>query len=76
MARYKKNRQGLRELLRGEVAQQLVDDQLQRAEAALGDGFVGSAMQGKSRYRGIVYADSWGAKHREKRGNLMVRWLG
>ncbi|CQD04169.1 hypothetical protein [Corynebacterium striatum] len=43
---------------------------------AAGDGFVLSTQQGKSRFRGIVYADTWSAKRREARENVLVRVLG
>ncbi|WP_306592887.1 hypothetical protein [Corynebacterium striatum] len=41
-----------------------------------GDGFVLSTRQGKSRFRGIVYADTWSAKRREARENVLLRVLG
>lgn len=74
--KYLPNRAGLEELLRGPVAQQLVDDHGQGVADECGDGFVFSAQQGKSRYRGIAYAGTWSAKWRDHRGNVMVRVLG
>lgn len=76
MTKYRPNRAGLEELLRGPVAQQLVRQHGERISGAAGDGFVASYQQGKSRYRAIIYADTWSAKHREARGNILVRVLG
>lgn len=75
-AKYVPNRSGLSELLRGPVAQTLVDEHTQAVAGAAGDGFVASTRQGKSRYRGIVYAGTWSAKHRDHRQNVLVRVLG
>lgn len=74
--KYRPNRAGLQELLRGSVAKRLVIDHGEEIAARCGDGFVLSTQQGKSRYRGIVYADTWSAKHRDHRENVMVRVLG
>lgn len=74
--RYKANRAGLRELLQGEVAQTLVTRHTDRLAEAAGDGFVGSTKQGKTRFRGIVFADTWSAKRREAKQNILLRVLG
>ena len=74
--RYETNFQGMEELARGSVAQGLVRQHGERFAAAAGDGFVASYMQGKSRFGGIVYADTWSAKHRDRRDNVLVRVLG
>lgn len=74
--KYKPNREGLRELLRSPGAQSLVHQHGDRVRAAAGDGYVASYMQGKSRYRGIVYAETMKAKRREARENVLVRVLG
>lgn len=76
LMKYRPNPAGLRELLRGSVAKRLVIDYGDKFAAQCGDGFVHSARQGKTRYRGIVYADTWSAKHRDHRENVMVRTLG
>ena len=73
---YRSNRKGMGELARGAVAQSLVRQHGERLAAAAGDGFVASYMQGKSRFGGIVYADTWSAKHRDRRNNILVRVLG
>ena len=74
--KYKPNRAGLRELLRSPDTQALVHQHGDRVRAAAGDGYVASYMQGKSRYRGIVYAETMKAKRREARENVLVRVLG
>ena len=74
--RYESNHAGMEELARGSVAQGLVKQHGERLAAAAGDGFVASYMQGKSRFGGIVYADTWSAKHRDRRNNVLVRVLG
>ena len=73
---YRSNHKGIEELARGAVAQSLVRQHGERLAAAAGDGFVASYMQGKSRFGGIVYADTWSAKHRDRRDNVLVRVLG
>ena len=74
--RYESNHAGMEELARGSVAQSLVRQHGERLAAAAGDGFVASYMQGKSRFGGIIYADTWSAKHRDRRNNVLVRVLG
>ena len=74
--RYESNHAGMEELARGSVAQGLVRQHGERLAASAGDGFVASYMQGKSRFGGIVYADTWSAKHRDRRNNILVRVLG
>lgn len=76
LMKYRPNRAGLQELLRGSVAKRLVIEHGEKFAAQCGDGFVLSTQQGKTRYRGIVYADTWSAKHRDHRQNVMVRVLG
>ena len=74
--RYEPNSAGLEEVLRGAGTQSLVQSHGNALASAAGDGFVASFQQGRSRYRGIVYADTWSAKHREARGNILARVLG
>lgn len=74
--RYVPNRAGLDGLLRDGKTQDLVRQHAEAVRNRAGDGFVTSYMQGKSRYRAIIYADTWSAKHREARENVMVRSLG
>lgn len=76
MARYKPNREGLREILASQEVAALVSDHADRIAAECGDGFVASQRMGKTRQRAIVYADTWSAKHRDARENVMVRVLG
>lgn len=74
--RYKPNREGLRQVLASAEAASLVSTHAERIAAACGDGFVASQRMGKSRQRAIVYADTWSAKHRDHKNNVMVRVLG
>lgn len=74
--RYVSNRAGLREVLASPQAAALVSDHAERIAAQCGDGFVVSQQMGKVRQRAIVYADTWSAKHRDARENVMVRVLG
>ena len=74
--RYESNLGEMEALVRGAPVQNLVREHGDRLAAAAGDGFVASYMQGKSRFGGIVYADTWSAKHRDRRENVLVRVLG
>lgn len=74
--RYKPNREGLRQVLASAEAAALVADKAEAIAAQCGDGFVASQRMGKARQRAIVYADTWSAKHRDHRNNVMVRALG
>lgn len=74
--KYVPNRAGLEGLLRDGKTQDLVRQYTEAARNRAGDGFVTSYMQGKTRFRGIMYADTWSAKHRDHRENVLVRVLG
>lgn len=74
--KYVPNRAGLEGLLRDGKTQDLVRSHGEALVSAAGDGFVSSYMQGKTRFRGIIYADTWSAKHRDHRENVLVRVLG
>lgn len=76
MVRYVPNRAGLEEVARGPIAQDLVERYGTHMAAAAGDGFVASYQQGRSRYRGIIYPDTWSAIGRNRRDNTLVRVLG
>lgn len=74
--RYKPNRGGLREVLQGPGAQQLVQRYGSQVLSRLPDGYVASYRPGKARFRGILYANTMKAKRREARENNLVRALG
>lgn len=74
--KYKSNREGLRQVLASAEAASLVSTHAERVASTCGDGFVSSTRMGKTRQRAIVYADTWSAKHRDHRENVMVRALG
>ena len=74
--RYKPNHSGLEELLRGPIAQSEVNSFSNQIARRAGKGYTWNALQGKSRYRSIVFADTIGAKRREARQNNLLRALG
>lgn len=76
MIKYVPNRAGLQDLLRGEVAQELVQKHTNHQQSLAGDGFEASYQQGASRYRGIVYPATWSAIGRNRRDNILIRNLG
>lgn len=76
LMKYVPNRRGLREVLASPEAASLVGQHADRLAAAAGDGFVASKRMGRTRQRAIVYADTWSAKHRQRRGNILTRVLG
>ena len=67
MAKYVPNKSALKALLK---------DPAEQIAAAAGDGFVSSYKMGKTRHRCIIYADTWSAKRREARDNILTRALG
>lgn len=73
--KYRPNSSGLEQLVRGHVAQKLVNDKAEEMAQRAGDGFVASGQQRRARYGAIVYADSWSAKRREARENRLVKVL-
>ncbi|MDK8794238.1 hypothetical protein QP968_00730 [Corynebacterium sp. MSK041] len=75
-ARFQPNYGGYRELLSSGPMASLVAKHAEAVAAACGDGFVASQRMGRTRQRAIVYADTWSAKHRDHRDNVMVRVLG
>lgn len=74
--RYVANDKGLREVLASAPVASLVSDHAERIAAECGDGFVASQRMGAVRQRAIVYADTWSAKGRDRKHNVMVRVLG
>lgn len=74
--RYVSNSAGLEELARGSVAQGLVRTHTEAKRNAAGDGFVTSYQQGASRFRAIVYPDTFSARGRNARDNILVRVIG
>lgn len=76
MAKYVPNKSALKALLKDPMTQGIVVDHAERVAAAAGDGFVSSYKMGKTRHRCIIYADTWSAKRREARDNILTRALG
>ncbi|MHB2251712.1 hypothetical protein [Corynebacterium aurimucosum] len=74
--KYRPNHEGLRELLRGTAAKTLVIEHGESLANAAGEGFELSTQQGKSRYRGIIYPNTWSARRREAKNNVLIRVLG
>lgn len=75
-ARFEINSSGYRELLASGAVASLVSKHAEQISGACGDGFVSSQRMGSTRQRAIVYADTWSAKHRDHRNNILVRTLG
>ncbi|WP_313546419.1 hypothetical protein [Corynebacterium sp.] len=73
---FKPNRKGLEELARGPIAQGVVRTHTEQKRSAAGDGFRASYTQGRRRFVGIVFADTYSAMRREARDNVLVRVLG
>nr|DAJ21767.1 MAG TPA: type I neck protein [Siphoviridae sp. ctS248] len=76
MAKYVPNKTALKALLTDPMTQGIVVDHAEQVAAAAGDGFVSSYQMGKTRHRCIIYADTWTAKRREARDNILTRALG
>jgi len=76
MAKYVPNKSALKALLKDPMTQGIVVDHAEQVAAAAGDGFVSSYKMGKTRHRCIIYADTWSAKRREARNNILTRALG
>lgn len=76
MAKYVPNKSALKALLKDPMTQGIVVDHAEQVAAAAGDGFVSSYKMGKTRHRCIIYADTWSAKRREARDNILTRALG
>lgn len=76
MARYVPNREGLRALLHRDDVKSLVRQHGDSLVSQAGDGFVASYRDGPTRFGGIIYADTWSAKHRDARENILVRLIG
>jgi hypothetical protein len=74
--RYEPKSAGLEALLRGPVATQLVNSHSAAVASRAGRGYTFRAVQGASRYRSIVFADTIGAKRREAKQNNLLRALG
>ena len=76
MAKYVPNKSALKALLKDPMTQGIVVDHAEQVAAAAGDGFVSSYQMGKTRHRCIIYADTWSAKRRQARDNILTRALG
>lgn len=73
---YKSNKAGLEALARGPAVQRLVRSHANAIAARAGDGFEASFTQGRRRFVGIVFANTFSSKRREARDNVLVRVLG
>lgn len=74
--KYIRYRKGLIEVLNMEGVAKLVEEHTSRIADAAGDGFVGDCGPGKTRYRGTVYPDTWSARRRNFRENILLKKLG
>lgn len=76
MVKYVPNAAGLLEVLASPEAASLVSSHAERIAGQCGDGFEVIQRMGTTRQRASVYPDTWSAKHRDHRDNVMVRVLG
>lgn len=76
VSNYQSNKAGLEALARGPEAQKLVRTHANALAARAGDGFEASFTQGRRRFVGIVFANTFSSKRREARENVLVRVLG
>lgn len=63
------------ELRRAEKTQDLIDDATTTIAARAGRRYVPSTMQGKTRYRGIVYPENYRAHVDNQRHNTLLKAL-
>lgn len=73
--RLKFNHAAFEEVLRSPKVQAWVNATTQEIAGRAGPGYVGSTRHGKTRFRGIVYADTWRARHDNQNNNTLVRVL-
>lgn len=69
------NGRGVIQVMQSPEMARKIDQVAAQKVGAAGDGFVASGRVGKTRYRSIIYADSWSAKNREHRDNVLIRVL-
>lgn len=80
--RYQANRRGMLEMMRTPATQVETRKFGAQVATAAGQsagapgGYITSSRQGKTRFRTIVFADSFKAKRREASGNHLLRGLG
>lgn len=76
MVRVSWNVSGFEQVRRSPETQRLIDSYVDDMVDAAGPGYDGNGMQGRSRYRGIVFPDSWSAVRDNGRHNTLVSLLG
>lgn len=74
--RYKHRRESHGELLNSSAVGALVSRKAGEVAARAGRGYTASTRMGKTRYRAIVYPDTWRAKIDNARHNTLVKALG
>lgn len=73
--KYKQNRDSLKALLYDDNVAELVDEKADELAEAAGDGFTARGVKGKSRYRASVWTESFSARVRDRRQNILVKTL-
>lgn len=76
MVRIRWNMQGFENVRRLPDVQKRVDWHSENIARSAGRGFVASSQQGKTRYRAIVYPETFSAMYRNKRDNALIKALG
>ena len=74
--RTKWNINGFHEIRRGPGVQSLIDSNTASLASQAGEGFIGKTAHGRTRYRGIVAPDTYAARRRNARDNVLVRLAG
>lgn len=75
-ARFKPHPGAHEQLLRMPATQSVIDGLSGSVASAAGSGYRASQMQGASRYRAIVYAETFRARRDNGRNNSLLKALG
>lgn len=75
MVRIDWNTEGFEEVRRFKKVQESIEWYAENIARAAGRGFVASARHGRTRYRAIVYPETFSAMYRNKKTNALVKAL-
>lgn len=73
--KFELNRKGVRELLRGEEMQNLLNEKASAASTSCGEGYKSDIHIGVNRANAMVYADSYEAKRDNLKNNTILKNL-
>lgn len=71
--KFKLNRQGVSQLLKGQEMMSIVEKQASNIQSRCGDGFATDSHVGRNRVNAMVYADTIPAKRRNNRENTLLK---